>query len=125
MKKTILLSSIIALSIPANAQQSWSLRDCIDYATAHNVTILQAENKVMQSEVEANTAKWARLPNLNASGSQSFNWGRTQTAIKDEDTGDYTTKFVDTSSRGTNMSLNTSIQCLLVLKFPASITSLS
>ena len=69
MKKTILLSAIIALGISANAQESWTLRQCIDYATAHNVTILQAENKVMQSEVEANTAKWARLPNLNASGS--------------------------------------------------------
>ena len=119
MKKNILLSAIMALGIQANAQQSWSLRDCIEYATAHNVTILQAENKVLQSEVEANTAKWARLPNLNASGSQSFNWGRTQTAIKDEDTGDYTTKFVDTSSRGTNMSLNTSIPVFTGFEIPS------
>ena len=119
MKKTILLSAIMALGIQANAQQNWSLRQCIDYATAHNVTILQAENKVMQSEVEANTAKWARLPNLNASGSQSFNWGRTQTAIKDEDTGDYTTKYVDTSSRGTNMSLNTSVPLFTGFQIPS------
>ena len=69
MKKTILLSVIMILGIQANAQQSWSLRECIDYATAHNVDILQAEISVKQSEIEANTAKWARLPNLNASGS--------------------------------------------------------
>ena len=119
MKKTILLSAIMALGIQANAQQNWTLRQCIDYATTHNVTILQAENKVMQSEVEANTAKWARLPNLNASGSQSFNWGRTQTAIKDEDTGDYTTKYVDTSSRGTNMSLSTSIPVFTGFEIPS------
>ena len=119
MKKTILLSAIMALGIQANAQQNWSLRQCIDYATAHNVTILQAENKVMQSEVETNTAKWARLPNLNASGSQSFNWGRTQTAVKDADTGDYNTKYVNTSSRGTNMSLTSSVPLFTGFQIPS------
>lgn len=119
MKKTILLSAIMALGIQANAQQNWSLRQCIDYATAHNVTILQAENKVMQSEVEANTAKWARLPNLNVSGSQSFNWGRTQTAVKDADTGDYNTKYVNTSSRGTNMSLTSSVPLFTGFQIPS------
>jgi outer membrane protein len=119
MKKTILLSVILACGIDAIAQQNWTLRECINYATAHNINILQAEIAVEQSEVEANTAKWARLPNLNASGSQSFNWGRTQTAIKDEDTGDYTTKYVDTSSRGTNMSLSTSIPVFTGFQIPS------
>ena len=119
MKKKILSVVCLAYAIVIHAQESWSLRQCIDYATAHNVTILQAELAVEQSEVEANTAKWARLPNLNASGSQSFNWGRTQTAIKDEDTGDYTTKFVDTSSRGTNMSLTTSIPVFTGFQIPS------
>ena len=119
MKKTILLSAIIVLGIHANAQESWTLRECIDYATAHNVSILQAEISVKESEVEANTAKWARLPNLSASGSQSFNWGRTQTAIKDEDTGDYTTKYVDASSRGTNMSLSTSVPVFTGFEIPS------
>ena len=118
MKKTILLSALIALSFQVNAQQRWTLRECIDYAIAHNVNILQAEISAKQSEVDANTAKWARLPNLNAGGNQSFNWGRTQTAIKDEDTGDYTTKYVDTSSRGTNMSLSTSIPLFTGFELP-------
>ena len=118
MKKTILISALIALSIQVNAQQRWTLRECIDYAIAHNVNILQAEISAKQSEVDANTAKWARLPNLNAGGNQSFNWGRTQTAIKDEDTGDYTTKYVDTSSRGTNMSLSTSIPLFTGFEIP-------
>ena len=119
MKKTILLLAIIILCIQAKGQESWTLRQCIDYATAHNVNILQAEISVKKSEVEANTAKWARLPNLNASGSQSFNWGRTQTAVKDEDTGDYTTKYVDTSSRGTNMSLTASMPIFTGFEIPS------
>ena len=118
MKKTLLLSALITLGIHVNAQERWTLRECIDYAIAHNVNILQAEISAKQSEVDANTAKWARLPNLNAGGNQSFNWGRTQTAIKDEDTGDYTTKYVDTNSRGTNMSLNTSIPLFTGFELP-------
>ena len=119
MKKTILLLAIITMGISANAQDSWTLRQCIDYATTHNVTILQAEITVKKSEVEANTAKWARLPNLNASGSQSFNWGRTQTAVKDADTGDYNTKYVNTSSRGTNMSLTSSVPLFTGFQIPS------
>ena len=119
MKKIIFSVVCLACVIGIHAQESWSLRQCIDYATAHNVSILQAELAVKQSEVEENTAKWARLPNLNASGSQSFNWGRTQTAIKDEDTGDYTTKFVDTSSRGTSMNLTTSIPVFTGFQIPS------
>ena len=119
MKKTILLLAITALGIQANAQESWTLRQCIDYATAHNVTILQAEITVKKSEVEANTAKWARLPNLSANGSQSFNWGRTQTAVKDADTGDYNTKYVNTSSRGTNLSLTSSVPIFTGFEIPS------
>ena len=119
MKKTLFSVVCLACAIGIHAQESWSLRQCIDFATAHNVSILQAELAVRQSEVEENTAKWARLPNLNASGSQSFNWGRTQTAIKDEDTGDYTTKFVDTSSRGTSMNLTTSIPVFTGFQIPS------
>lgn len=119
MKKTILLLAIIILCIQAKGQESWTLRQCIDYATAHNVNILQAEISVKKSEVEANTAKWARLPNLSASGNQSFNWGRTQTAVKDADTGDYTTKYVDTSSRGTNMSLTASMPIFTGFEIPS------
>ena len=44
--------------------------------------------------------------------------GRTQTAIKNEDTGDYSTVYVNTSSHGTNMSVNTSIPIFTGLEIP-------
>ena len=100
------------------AQERWSLRQCIDYAIEHNISIRQTANAAEQSAVEVNTAKWARLPNLNASAGQSWNWGRTQTAIKNEDTGDYSTVYVNTSSHGTNMSVNTSIPIFTGLEIP-------
>lgn len=118
MKKNIFLYLIILACASAQAQERWSLRRCIDHAIEHNISIRQTANAAEQSAVEVNTAKWARLPNLNAGAGQSWNWGRTQTAIKNEDTGDYSTVYVNTSSHGTSFSLNTSIPLFTGLEIP-------
>ena len=118
MKKQAFLYLIISACLSAQAQERWSLRRCIDHAIEHNISIRQTANAAEQSAIEANTAKWARLPNLNAAASQSWNWGRTQTAVKNEDTGDYSTVYVNTSSHGTNMSVSTSIPLFTGLEIP-------
>lgn len=118
MKKTTFLYLIIVGSLPMQAQEQWSLRRCIDHAIEHNISIRQTVNAAEQSAVEANTAKWARLPNLNAGAGQNWNWGRTQTAIKNEDTGDYSTVYVNTSSHGTSMSVSTNIPLFTGLEIP-------
>ncbi len=104
--------------LSAQAQEGWTLRQCIDYAIEHNIDIRRTANAAEQSEVSVNTAKWARLPNLNGSAGQSWNWGRTQTAIKDEATGDYSTVYVNTNSNSTNMSVSTSIPIFTGLEIP-------
>lgn len=114
------LYTLIAL-VTANvlpAQEHWSLRRCIDYAIEHNINICRTANAAQQSAVEANTAKWARLPNLNGSANQSWNWGRTQTAIKNEETGDYSTVYVNSSSHGTNFSVGTSVPLFTGFELP-------
>jgi outer membrane protein len=58
------------------------------------------------------------LANLNGSAGQSWNWGRTQTAIKNEETGDYSTVYVNTSSQGSNLNLSTSIPLFTGLQIP-------
>lgn len=110
--------TLLLISISGKAQEKWSLRRCIDYAIEHNINIRRTANAVEQSAIEANTAKWARLPNLNASAGQSWNWGRTQTAIKNEETGDYSTVYVNTSSHGTNMNLSSNIPLFTGLQLP-------
>lgn len=102
----------------AQGQQRWTLRQCIDHAIEHNIQIKQSANAAEQSAVEVNTAKWARLPNLNGSAGQNWNWGRTQTAIKDEETGDYTTMYVNSSSHGTNLNLSSSIPLFTGMQIP-------
>lgn len=118
MNKKIVVCLAIAGCLSAQAQERWSLRQCIDYAIEHNINIRKSANTSEQNAVNVNTAKWARLPNLNASAGQSWNWGRTQTAIKNQDTGDYSTVYVNTASHGTNMSLNTSIPIFTGFEIP-------
>lgn len=118
MNKLSAIALLACLSAGLQAQETWSLRRCIDYAIEHNIDIRQAANTAEQSAVEVNTAKWARLPNLNGSANQSWNWGRTQTAVPDETTGDYSTVYVSTASNGTNMQLSTSIPLFTGLELP-------
>ena len=114
----LILAACATGGVHAQTQEPWSLRRCIDYAIEHNINIRQSDNAAKQSEIEVNTAKWARLPNLNGSANQSWNWGRTQTAVPDEETGDYSTVYVNTSSNGTNLSLSTSIPLFTGLQLP-------
>lgn len=118
MKKGILTAALLWGCTALQAQDTWSLRRCIDHAIEHNIGIRQSANTAQQNAVAVNTAKWARLPNLNGSAGQSWNWGRTQTAIKDENTGDYSTVYVNTHSHGTNLSLHTSIPLFTGLELP-------
>ena len=117
MKKLSILLGLTLMAGSLQGQERWSLRRCIDYAIEHNITVRQSTNAAEQSAIEVNTAKWARLPSLNGSASQSWNWGRTQTAVPGEE-GDYSTVYVNTSSHGTNMSLSTSIPIFTGLQIP-------
>ncbi|MDO4164569.1 MAG: TolC family protein [Bacteroides sp.] len=118
MKKQLFLLICLGCCASASAQQRWSLRQCIDYAIEHNIDIRQTANTAEQSAVEVNTAKWARLPVVNGSASQAWNWGRTQTAIKNDDTGDYSTVYVNTSSNSTSASVTASIPLFTGFQIP-------
>lgn len=79
MKRYKYLIALTGLSLctALQAQENWTLRQCIDYAIEHNINIRQTVNKAEQNAVDVNTAKWARLPNLNGSAGQNWNWGQT------------------------------------------------
>lgn len=73
--KTILMA-LMLVPTAVNAQQEWTLRQCIDHAIANNINIKRQETNVKSQEVSLNSAKNNRLPSLNASAGQSFNFGR-------------------------------------------------
>ena len=78
MKRSYVSIIICALAVSfAYAQErEWSLRQCINYAIEHNINIKRQETNVKNQEVSLSTAKNSRLPNLQASASESIGFGR-------------------------------------------------
>ena len=74
--------------------RDYTLRQCIDYAISHNITVRQSANNVVQSAVDISTAKWARLPNLNGSAGQNWRWGRN--SVTETDKMETNIKFIRT-----------------------------
>lgn len=101
-----------AVSVRSHAQETWDLEQCIDYAIAHNLTVKQREAARDQSEIDANTARWSRLPDLNGNASHSFNFGRSLQANN-------TYQRINTQSTG--FGLSTSIPLLTGMQIPNNI----
>jgi outer membrane protein len=78
--KLLLLIGFIAglISQPAVCQnKQWSLTECIDRALQENTTIKQGQLSNTVTELTLEQSKANLVPNLSASGSQGFNFGRT------------------------------------------------
>lgn len=114
MKKYIFLIAVLAFSGGIFAQQSWSLRDCIDYALKHNIQIQKQEIANEQQKVDLNTAKNKRLPNLNGGMSQDFGFGRVTS-------GQDNSIVTNTQSSSNRFALNTSIPVFTGFQIPNNI----
>lgn len=58
------------------SQEKWTLRQCIDYALVHNIQIRQKKIDKESAEIQLQTSKNSRLPDLNGGMSQNFDFGR-------------------------------------------------
>lgn len=80
MKKVILYTIITCFVCTVSQAQEtikkWSLRECINYAIEHNIQIKQKAIDKENAEIQLNTAKMSRLPDLNAGAGQSWSFGR-------------------------------------------------
>lgn len=112
MKTKLITAVFLLLCTGIQAQQQWSLRDCIDYAIGHNLEVQQQEVNRKQQEVELNTSKLSRLPNLNGGASQSFGFGR---ALNEQNT------YTDRSTKNTSFNLSTDIPLFTGMQIPNSI----
>lgn len=76
------IASIILLAVFAasntQAQELWSLTKCIDYAKKQSISVQRSNNDMRTAEVQANTAKNSRLPNVSASLNQNMAFGFTK-----------------------------------------------
>lgn len=73
----ILVLSINVLPFITSAQQTLTLQECIDIALQNNRNIKQQRLTKQQRKIAYNQARTDLLPNLNASVSQGFSFGRT------------------------------------------------
>ena len=114
MKRIIMLVLLVALvRLGLLAQDKlWTLRECCDYAVDHNIAIKQQENACRQQELQLSTAKNSRLPDLSASASQNFSFGRGLTA---ENT------YSNTNTSSTSFSLGTSVPIFTGFQIPNQI----
>ena len=114
MKKISVFVLFAAIfSQPTSAQQKeWTLRECCNYAVEHNISIKQRENACRQQELQLSTAKNSRLPDLNASASQNFSFGRGLTAAN---------TYSNTNTSSTSLQLGTSMPIFTGFRIPNQI----
>lgn len=68
----------LLLSVACHAQETWTLERCINYALKNNISIKQSELETHYQANELSQTKYNLLPNLNASASQNFGFGRAE-----------------------------------------------
>jgi outer membrane protein len=80
MRKKIIqyfLPALLCLSFSKiNAQDTWDLRRCVDYALAHNITVLQADVQARQAALQTKLAKAQTVPTLGFNTQMGFQFGR-------------------------------------------------
>lgn len=87
--------------LTAQQENGLSLKDCIDYAIAHNITVQQNQLAKKQTKANLQQSKMGRLPTLNAGAGQSFRFGRSVDP--------FTNEFVQETIRSNNFSLNSGV----------------
>ena len=107
----VVLAILVGLDLLAQ-QKQWSLRECCDYAVEHNISVKQQENQLLQRELQLETAKSQRLPDLNASAGQNFSFGRGLTAQN---------TYTNTNTSSTSLSLGTSVPLFTGFQIPNQI----
>ena len=74
--KKILIIALLFVPIFMMAQKPWTLQQCVDTALANNRTVKQQALAKKNKDIAYEQARQNLLPNLNASASQNWNFGR-------------------------------------------------
>ena len=113
MNKVFIIVVLVGLvSLDALAQQQWTLRQCMDYAIEHNINIKQQDNVRRQQELSLSTSRNSRLPDLSASASENYSFGRAQTLD-----GTYSNR----NTNSTSFSIGTSVPLFTGFQIPNQI----
>ncbi|MCQ2113193.1 MAG: TolC family protein [Bacteroidaceae bacterium] len=75
MKKILILTlGTCLISLSANAQNKWTLQECIDYALKNNIQLQQSKITNEQNDLDVKQSKAALFPSLSFSTNQNASW---------------------------------------------------
>ncbi len=112
-KRYSILPFCLFALLPLHAQtRQWTLSQCIDHAISHNISIKQKANQCKQREYQLSTARNSRLPDLSASASESFSFGRGLTLDN---------TYTNRSTNSTSLSLGTTVPLFTGFQIPNQI----
>ena len=84
----------------AAGARDWTLRECIDHALAHNISIREKDNARKQREIQLSTDRNSMLPGVEASVGQNFSFGRGLTSQN---------TYTNTNTSSTSFSIGASM----------------
>lgn len=103
MKKVFIYIILIAGTIATvNAQKSWTLKECVEYALENSISIKQSQLDRQNTELDKSDAIGNFLPTISASVSHSWNIGLSQNPL----TGQIVTATQQNSSGGLNVGID-------------------
>lgn len=91
-----------------NRTDEWTLEKCIQYATENNINIKQYKLECENVEIQLHTSKMSRLPDLNGSITQRWDFGKTSTTRKDEN-GNIVNEYGNVADSNTSFGLSSNI----------------
>lgn len=115
MKRCLLLT-LLLLSVGGweamSAQETWTLKQCIEHALAHNISVKQQQNQIEKLQTERKNLRNSYLPNLMLGSSQKFDFGRSLNRNN---------AYEDSNSQSTALSLNTEMPLFTGFRISGSI----
>ena len=102
MKRYFLLITVFlaGAAFGQNHSGPWTLAECIRHAQDNNITLKQQDLQVKQQEIQLETTKGSRLPQVSGSTSENFSFGRGLTADN---------TYSNTNTTSTGLSLGTAV----------------
>jgi outer membrane protein len=76
--KFLTLIFLLVVTGMAQAQEKWTLQQCIEHAMANNISIKQIDLQSKTAALQLKQSKYGQLPNLNFSGGPAYSSGRNQ-----------------------------------------------
>jgi outer membrane protein len=97
----LILIALLSLATVSQAQEAWTLEDCINYAIENNITVKRQVLTAESAERSYFQSKMEMLPDVNANGSHYYNSGK---AINYE-----TYSYVNEKFQGGNLSVTSEL----------------